>query len=330
MHVPARDPGLRKSHAGPLGGQPGVLGRTRSRLSPLTARAVRLTPVPGSPFPAGGFPVSVTVDPTGQFVYAANVLSNDVSAYRIDQGTGALTPISGSPFPAGLGAWSVAVDPTGQFAYVSNCGQPTCTDPNSPGTVSAYTIDPNTGALTPVPGSPFPAGARSDGMTVDPTGRFVYVTNRSSNDISAFAIDATTGALTPIAGSPFAAGVGAIWVAVDPTGQFAYVANCGSFCLGGADSPGSVSVYVIDSATGALIEIAGSPFPCGISSAYVTIDWTGQFVYVGNRDSNDISAFALDATSGGLTPVPGSPFAAGSGPIGIATTAGPQPPAPLL
>jgi hypothetical protein len=43
----------------------------------------------------------------------------------------------------------VAVDPSGKFAYVTNVN-----DNN----VSGYTIDPSTGALTAIAGSPFAAG----------------------------------------------------------------------------------------------------------------------------------------------------------------------------
>ena len=51
----------------------------------------------------------------------------------------------------------MAVDPSGKFAYVAN----ECISSNScsNGTVSAYTIDGTTGALTAVTGSPFAAGA---------------------------------------------------------------------------------------------------------------------------------------------------------------------------
>jgi DNA-binding beta-propeller fold protein YncE len=84
-----------------------------------------LAPVPGSPFPAGSNPRSVTVDPTGSFVYVANCGGGlcfgpgSVSAYAI--GTdGSLAPVPGSPFPAGSGPVSVTVEPTGHFAYVAN------------------------------------------------------------------------------------------------------------------------------------------------------------------------------------------------------------------
>jgi len=74
-----------------------------------------LTPVAGSPFPAGAGPLSVAVDPWGRFAYVANNGSNNVSAYSVGE-NGALTPVAGSPFPAGASPFSVAVDSWGRFA----------------------------------------------------------------------------------------------------------------------------------------------------------------------------------------------------------------------
>ena len=103
-----------------------------------------LTGIPGSPFAAGNAPYAVTVDPTGQFVYAVNSSDNTVSAYTIGAG-GALTPVSASPFATGTGPRSVAVDPTGKFVYVLNGGS---------ATVSGYSIGSG-GTLTALAGSPF-------------------------------------------------------------------------------------------------------------------------------------------------------------------------------
>jgi DNA-binding beta-propeller fold protein YncE len=75
-----------------------------------------LTPVAGSPFPAGSFPVSVAVDPSGKFAYAANETSGNVSGYSIEPSTGALTAIAGSPFVAGFVPQSVAITPLVPFA----------------------------------------------------------------------------------------------------------------------------------------------------------------------------------------------------------------------
>jgi 6-phosphogluconolactonase len=114
-----------------------------------------LTPVAGSPFPAGNDPVSIVATPLSKFVYVANSFSNNISAYRIGE-NGALKPLAGSPFP--LGAGSMTVDFLGRFLYVA-----------AGNTVSAYHIGKD-GALTAVPGSPFPAGFSAVSVAVDPLG----------------------------------------------------------------------------------------------------------------------------------------------------------------
>jgi 6-phosphogluconolactonase len=225
--------------------------------------------------------------------------TNNVSAFTID-GAGALTPVPGSPFTTGSEPVGVAVDPTGQFVYVAN---------GRTFAVSAFRIDATNGALTPVPGSPFSTGQFAFSVTVDPTGQFVYVASEDSR-LWGYTIDGGSGALTPVPGSPFPNEVGARSVVVDPTGQFVYVANCGIFGCGSAGS-GSVSAYAIDSATGALTAISGSPFAAGTHSSSVAVDPTGSFVYVANMGSNDVSAYTINAATGALTPIAGSPFPAG-------------------
>jgi 6-phosphogluconolactonase (cycloisomerase 2 family) len=87
----------------------------------------------------------------------------------------------------------------GRFAYVANG------DSGGSNNVSAYTINAVTGALSPVADSPFAAGRGPRSITVDLSGKFVYVANFGSNNVSAFTINPTTGALSPVAGSPFPA-----------------------------------------------------------------------------------------------------------------------------
>jgi 6-phosphogluconolactonase (cycloisomerase 2 family) len=123
----------------------------------------------------------------------------------------------------------------GGFVYVPN---------ELDNNVSGYSIDPATGALSPVSGSPFPAGTEPAPIAVNPSSRYVYVGNYASfscmpqpNDISAYTLDAATGALTAISGSPFMTGNGPVSVAVDPTDRFVYVANRCS---------GNVFAYAID------------------------------------------------------------------------------------
>jgi len=59
-------------------------------------------------FAAGTFPVSIVLDPSGQFAYVANDNSNDISVYAVNAGV--LTPASHSPFAAGNQPHSIAID----------------------------------------------------------------------------------------------------------------------------------------------------------------------------------------------------------------------------
>ena len=257
-----------------------------------------LTAVAGGPVAAGTTPFEVTVDPSGKFAYVVNLGSSNISAYSIDATIGALTAIAGSPFAtggAGPRPQLVTFEPSGRFAYVANYGA---------GTVSAYTINATTGALTAIAGSPFAAGTSPWIVTVDPTGKFAYVANTGSSNVSAYTINAATGALTAIAGGPFAAGPGADVVTVDPSGKFAYVPN---------QSSTSISAYTINAATGALATILGSPFAAHTNPAIVTVDPSGKFAYAANQSSNDISAYTISASTGALATILGSPFPTGAG-----------------
>jgi len=91
-----------------------------------------------------------------------------------------------------------------------------------PGNVSAFTIDANTGALTPVGPPVATGGTISFSVTIDPTGEFAYVANFGSNNVSAFTIDPRTGALTAV-GVPVTSGASPSSLAVEPTGRFAYL-----------------------------------------------------------------------------------------------------------
>jgi DNA-binding beta-propeller fold protein YncE len=55
----------------------------------------------------------------------------------------------------------VAVDPTDKYAYVAN---------QADNSVSAYTVNPTSGALTPIAGSPFPAGAGASNIAITEPG----------------------------------------------------------------------------------------------------------------------------------------------------------------
>jgi 6-phosphogluconolactonase (cycloisomerase 2 family) len=294
-----------------FGGSPGTVSAFT-----INAATGALTAVAGSPFAAGSSPFSVTVDPSGKFAYVANYWSNDVSAFTINAATGALTPVAGSPFAAGSPVAagiprpaSVTVDPSGKFAFVANFN-------DRPSSVSAFTIDAATGALTQVLNSPFPAGNGPIFVTVHPSGQFAYVANANSNDISTYTVATGNGALVACMCSSPAVGTNPVSVTVDPSGKFLYVVNRGS---------NDVSAFEID-ALGNLYVVPGSPFavgavttvdPSGSGPNSVTVGPSGKFAYVANHNSNNVSVFTINAATGGLTEVAGSPFAAGSAPLSV-------------
>jgi len=200
-----------------------------------------LTPIGPGKVDAGLFPNSLAVDPSGRFVYVANQGTNDVSMFQIDNATGILNPRGA--VDAGTSPSSVAVDPSGRFVYVANSGL------RSPGSISMYQIGAM-GSLTPIAPGTIPAGTSPSSLAIDAFGRFAYVANQGSRDVWIYTINDNNGVLTMRGTAD--AGFSPSSVAVDPSGRFVYVTS-GS--PSGPSTPGTVSIYSIDPATGALTSI---------------------------------------------------------------------------
>ena len=146
------------------------------------------------------------MEPSGKFLYVANRNSSAVSVFTVNETTGALASTD-STFATGLSPVDITVDPAGKFLYTANYSS------SSSNSISAFTINKTSGALTDVSGSPFAIGTRPESVTVDGSGKFLYVANPQFNHVSCFIIDATNGALTAQISSPFLAGSSPISVA---------------------------------------------------------------------------------------------------------------------
>ena len=170
-----------------------------------------LSPVPGSPLTLTTPSPSTTsssgpmaIDPTGKFLYVGyqfvvvNVGDDGgLAGYSIDAASGALTAVPGSPFAIGGVPNSVAIDPSGKFLIVS-------VFPLGGGShLAVFSIDPGTGALTSVPGSPFGPTYSWGGVAVDPSGSYFYAgtalqTANSPATVFVLSLDQATGALASI------------------------------------------------------------------------------------------------------------------------------------
>ena len=267
-----------------------------------------LSELPGSPFGAGPAPITAALHPSGGFLYVGDNFTGEIRYYTVSP-EGSLT-LQGVIGTGGIfGPGMLAFDPEGRFLYAFPAFVPG---------VLGYAIDPITGALQPLPGSPFsgPMGGQNK-IAVTTAGRFVVVTNGSMVSVYATLPD---GALELVDSMPAGRAEG---LAVDPTGQYVYVVN--PFAEDFTDFMGRVRAFRLDPETGRLSIVPGSPFSTGgVTSTVAAVDASGRFLYVVNQGfmptpPGSVSALAIDQSTGALSKVTGSPFAAGDRPFSLTT-----------
>ena len=190
--------------------------------------------------------------------------------------------------------------------------------------VSSFKINKGAPELS-APTSSAPVGSGAISVTVHPSRRFLYVTNGNggapgaatnvpSNSISVYQLDPVTGAVSgptntqPVNGNP-------VSVVVHPTGKFVYVVNEVRF----GTPVGNISVFEVDSTTGALSAPATTADSLGAPATAIAFVSSGEFAYVtylhavstpvGNNFWDTVKTYTVNAINGQL-----------SGPIGSAST----------
>jgi 6-phosphogluconolactonase len=215
------------------------------------------------------------------------------------------SPVAATKVAAGSSVnLTVSTGPANQFAYASNHGD---------GTLSGYSLNSSTGALTALASSPITVTGASqlDEIRFDPLGKFLYVTSHAvTQGIYAFSVSATDGTLTALLGSPFTTGNGPQSITFDASGAYLYVANV-------ADN--TISAYSLTAATGVLTPLAGSPYAItGTNPAPAQLARAGNYLYVADTNTSSVDVFAINPATGALTEgVTGSPFATDTGPFTI-------------
>jgi 6-phosphogluconolactonase (cycloisomerase 2 family) len=258
---------------------------------------------------------STTIFAQGKFVYTNNDQSfnNSVSGFSVDA-NGKLTGLANSPWKTGGGGGTcydcksdhkILVSEKGPFLFVANDG-----DRN----VSVFHINPQTGDLSSVDGSPFGVGGddnddKSIMLAMSPDEKYLYAANPGNASetalfhVSAWKIE-NNGVLTPVPGSPFVSNGRPSDMKVSPDGKYLIV--------GSAQNPeeasGSISVRRINAdgslSNGSYLVLSHEKFLDSIGVQAIEISPNSKYLFTAmNYDSNvaengSITVYAIneDAT----------------------------------
>ena len=269
-----------------------------------------LTPIPGSPFRAGGAGTghglasqgAVQVTSDGRYLVAVDAGSDQLSVLRIHS-NGSLGLVPGGVVASG-GIHPVSVAEHNGLVYVANAG--------SVGSNYAGFVLSALGQLEPLAGSTFslPDGAQPGDVLFNSTGTNLVGTRVGSSEIDSFSVG-PDGRLTAAPGSPFPA------QSPGPFGSEFRPTNPGQLFVSNAhDGPGNGTVSAFSvAADGTLSSIGASPFadnqtaPC-----WVEITHDGNFLFTVNTASGSISRYSIadDGTLTLLGSTPAGPSGAGA------------------
>jgi 6-phosphogluconolactonase len=204
--------------------------------------------------------------PDNRFVFATNLGSDQVLAFKFDANSGALTPDEAATVktPAGSGPRHFIFHPNGKFIYLLH-------ELNAD--LAVYSYDANNGSwhevqrttALPVEAEGKPSDVKPSDVKpsnikpstikpwaadlhITPNGQFLYASERTSSTLTAYKVDAATGKLTTIDSVPTETQPRGF--NIDPSGR--YLAAVGELSNG-------MTIYAIDQATGRLTNAKSYP-----------------------------------------------------------------------
>ncbi|HKM84511.1 MAG TPA: choice-of-anchor D domain-containing protein [Candidatus Acidoferrum sp.] len=227
-------------------------------------------------------PVKLFVEPTGRHLYIALGTGGGNSyggfdLFDIDGSTGELSNLRTIDTPD-VPSQVSAMDPEGRFLFQAY-GQ-------YGGWLSSFQLPPADGLVTMTSSVYLGPATFAHALAVDPGGNFLYVNvGGAPPSFNTYSIDQTTGALAQLSSStqtPFP--FGQLTVA-DPQGPYLYTLLSGS-----------LHGFQVNSTTGAVTELSGSPFSDGSSNYYES------GLYITNTNPQASSGPYLEISGGGAFP----------------------------
>jgi 6-phosphogluconolactonase (cycloisomerase 2 family) len=274
----------------------------------------------------------LAIDPAGKFLYVTYTYQTGFSATNPGPGGITIFPISadnslGTPSNLNIGnnPSGIVVSAFNNFVYAIDA-EPAVGSASPFGVLLAFSQNTTSGALTPIGktvistdasgrtvASGYGAGTVPSAIAIDPTSRFVYVTDRATNQLYGNVVLAG-GLIQPMQNSPFATGLLPVAVTVDPRGKFLYVSNF---------NDNTVSAYAIDLPTGAPVGSVGSgATKVGTGPTCLAIEPAlGIYVYSSNNLDNTTTGLQLDPHNGTLKNIQNTPFPATGTPTCVAAVA---------
>ena len=182
----------------------------------------------------------VMTDPTNRYAFVPHTVEpNMICQFLFNQNNGKLAP---NAVPK-----VTPVDSAGPRHYCHHPSKDVLYFSNEQGSsVTAYRLDTNTGTLSPFQTlSTLPADFDEPNtcaqIHLDPTGEFLYVSNRGHDSIAIFAVDQSNGGLTTVGQQPS-----------EPTPRTFDIDPTGNFLLAGGQGSGKLATYEIDRQKGSL------------------------------------------------------------------------------
>jgi 6-phosphogluconolactonase len=241
----------------------------------------------------------LSVQPSGQYLFAASYTSGNFQVFRIlgDGSIGTMTDNFQSvgngtgPNPArqeGPHAHQIITDLDGNHVFGVDLGADK---------VNVWNLDSGTGKLiaNTVPFAPVASGSGSRHMAFHPDRQHAYVLSELASSVTVFNYDPVRAAFIwqqTISALPadFNGTNTAAEVRVHPSGRFLYTTNRGH---------NSIAMFEIEPETGEL-EVIGWESTRGQWPRGMNIDPSGTFLYAANQNTDNIAVFRIQPANGKL------------------------------